>query len=134
MSDEGSDEGSRAHGGDANVRCGNRAGVRRPFPAGPLLRGISQISEQCGPPEDIVAVRSARVVIANYRALAHDFPEQFGPSFEHGYAPHICSACRRAGRLCLRAMDAWLLDNAAFVSLQQSVPNNVNSPIAHGPP
>lgn len=107
-------------------------GVKRPFPVGPLHRELSTICSQPLVPEDIVPVRTAKVAVANYNALVHDFPDAFGADFLHKYLDHFCDACKSRRRLCENAIDQWLIANAAFVSAVQARPNQVNTKIDHG--
>ncbi|HEX8380455.1 MAG TPA: hypothetical protein VF619_07900 [Allosphingosinicella sp.] len=79
-------------------------------------------------------VRSARVVIANYQAILHDFPQVFaGPEAFERFRALSCAACVERRRICRRAIDDWLIRNAAFVSAAQAKPNRANSAIDHGP-
>lgn len=110
-------------------------GILRRFPDGPLLSDISQICRTPLEPEDVVPIHSARVVIANYRAILHDFPQVFGgPEALERFRPLSCAACLARRRICRYAIDDWLTRNAAFVSAAQAKPNRSNSPIDHGPP
>jgi len=40
-----------------------------------------------------------------------------------------CKACADSGKLCIKAVNAWLIRNGAFISRQQLQPNEINSPI-----
>jgi hypothetical protein len=95
----------------------------------PLVRDIGQVSS--GPIEQdrVAHVRGARVVCANYRALVHDFPHVFGAEARREAPLPGCDVCAASGKLCTKAINAWLIRNSAFVSLQQALPNAVNSPI-----
>ena len=111
-------------------------GIRRHFPKGPLIQSLREM-RNCHPSairEPIVPVRSARVALANYDALVHDFPGLRSRQFQMAYEEFFCGSCMAAGELCSCALDKWILDNAAFLSLQQSVSDGVNSPIDCGPP
>ena len=111
-------------------------GIRRDFPKAPLIRSLDEM-QNCQTStyrEPIVPVRSARVAIANYDALVHDFPGLRTKKFQKMYENFFCKTCRATGELCALALDEWILDNAAFVSLQQSASEGVNSPIKCGPP
>jgi hypothetical protein len=79
--------------------------------------------------DELVRVRGARVVCADYRALLHDFPHVFGTEARRRRPLPGCDACADAGKLCVNAINTWLLHNSAFISQQQSQPNEVNSPI-----
>jgi hypothetical protein len=115
----------------ANFRHGS---VNRPFPKGPLLTQVSGICRDPLAPEEVVPVETARVVIANYGALRHDFPQLSDPNLAMRYADIVCARCRLAPYPSKCVIDRWLIDNAAFVSAQQLYSNDVNAPIIHGQP
>lgn len=107
-------------------------GVIRPFPVGPLYRELSAICSQPLVPEDVVPVKTAKVVLANYKALIHDFPDAFSTEFRLDYSEYFCDRCISQDRLCEKAIDQWIVANAAFVSASQACPNDVNTAIDHG--
>jgi hypothetical protein len=96
---------------------------------GPLVHDIGQISSEPIERDEVVRVRGSRVVCANYRAIVHDFPQVFGAEARRRTPLPGCDACASRGKLCPDAINAWLVRNAAFVSKQQLLPNDVNSPI-----
>lgn len=108
-----------------------RPGIHAPFPTGPLYCSFAGLRLGDLPLEEVAPVRGARVAIANYDAIRHDFQ----PLFETGdFAPYRRLACRRCadvGAVCRHSLDAWLVDEAAVVSSAQLRPNSVNSPIDH---
>lgn len=79
--------------------------------------------------ERVFRLPKARVACANYHALVFDFPHIFGDAALKKNPLLGCDRCARAGRLCRKMINAWILDNAAFISEQQLLPNAVNSPI-----
>lgn len=81
----------------------------------------------------VVPVRSARVAVANYDLIRHDFAGVFTPIFAAAYAEHSCARCRSRSAPCRYAIDRWLLDHAAFVSARQAECTDVATPIDHGP-
>jgi hypothetical protein len=107
--------------------------ISQRFPEGPQYRVVEEISEELDGPEAIVPVSGARVIIADYDAILHDFPNSFGSRFRRKYEPQTCHFCRSADLVCVEAIDAWIVHNAAFVSEQQANSSEVNTPINHGP-
>lgn len=109
-------------------------GVCRRFPRGPLHYRFEEICALPIEPEAIVPVRTASVVLANYGLLFHDFPQLLGQTFKEQYSKYMCRQCIGARLPCINAVDKWLLDSCAYVSLQQATHGAVNSPIEHGSP
>jgi hypothetical protein len=99
----------------------------------PLIHDIDQISSEPLEQDHLVRVRNAKVACANYRAILHDFPHVFGAEARRRNPLPGCDSCADADRLCTRAVNAWLIRNAAFISKQQALPNAVNSPIPVDP-
>lgn len=109
--------------------------LKKRVPAAPILSDIAQVCDAPLAREAVVPVRTARVVIADYAALFHDFPQVFGQEdFWRDHAPHFCERCVRSGKRCLLAVDRWIVEHAAYVSARQAEPNVVNSAIDHGAP
>ncbi len=100
--------------------------------AGPLIHDIGEVSTGPVTQETVFPVRTARVAVANYAAIVHDFPQVFGVEARRERPLIGCAACTSSGRLCREAVDDWLIRNAAFISEQQSRPNAVNSPVEVG--
>ncbi len=109
----------------------------------PPIHDIGQVSSGPNAEDELLRVRGAKVVCANYRALLHDFPHVFGAEARRRNPLPGCDTCAEAGKLCIKAINAWLIRNSAFISRQQLQPNEVNSPIsvdrdtvrrAHRPP
>lgn len=95
----------------------------------PLIHDIAQVSSESCAQDEFVRVRGARVACANYRALLHDFPHVFGAEARRRSPLPGCDSCADAGKLCIKAVNAWLIRNSAFISRQQLQPNEVNSPV-----
>lgn len=102
------------------------------YSKGPLIQDIDQVSPGPIEQETVVRVRTAKVVCANYDAIVHDFPQVFSAEARRKAPLAGCDDCTAAGRLCRKAIDAWLIRNSAFISRQQLLPNSVNSPIDTG--
>jgi hypothetical protein len=100
--------------------------------AGPLIHDIGEVSTGPVAQETVFPVRTARVAVANYGAIIHDFPQVFGDEARRERPLIGCDACTSAGRLCREAVNDWLIRNAAFISEAQAKPNAVNSPIEVG--
>ena len=109
----------------------NRNRISRRVPAGPLYRDVRDLYGKELNREKAVHVPNARVVIANYTALCRDFPYLGSEKFLKVYSTDACSLCQRDGLLCTNAIDKWLVENAAIVSLRQTTANTVNSQIEH---
>lgn len=99
------------------------------FSDAPLIHDLAQIGGGSCLQDKLVRVRGARVVCANYRALLHDFPHVFSLEARRRKPLSGCDACAESGKLCVKAVNSWLVRNAAFISLQQLQPNEVNSTI-----
>jgi len=102
------------------------------FSSGPLIKEIGQVTSGRIGEEEVVSIRTASVVCANYRAIVHDFPQVFSAEALRAKPLIGCDACAASRRLCPRAINDWLIRNAAFVSRPQLLPNAVNSPIEVG--
>jgi len=98
----------------------------------PLISEIDQVSSGPIQQEQVVQVRTAKVLCANYRAIVHDFPQVFGAEAIRDSQWPSCDRCRASGRACREAINAWLIRNAGFISARQLAPNSVNSPIETG--
>ena len=110
--------------------------IKKRFTSGPLIKDISEIYD-ADELEKVVKVDAAKVVIADYKLLINDFKDVFEhPDFKENYSPHFCGKCKdcssKEAKYCQKAIDQWLINNAAYVSEQQTKPNDVNSPISHG--
>jgi len=93
----------------------------------PVIHDVAQTSSGPIAEEELLRVHGARVVCANYRALLHDFPHIFGAEARRRHPLPGCDTCAEAGKLCIRAVNGWLIRNSAFISRQQSLSNEVNS-------
>ena len=110
--------------------------IKKRFSAGPLIKDISEIYEP-DEEERVVPVNGAKVVVADYRLLIHDFKDVFEhPSFRERYGDSFCTNCANNPKIayCNQAIDAWLIRNSAYMSEQQTHPNEVNSEINCGEP
>ena len=96
----------------------------------PAIHDLSQLSSGPGENDELIRVSGARVVCANYRALLYDFPHVFGADARRRSPLPGCEPCADAGKLCIKAVNAWLIRNAAFISRQQAEENTVNSSIS----
>lgn len=114
--------------------CLAKAGIRRSFPVGPTYSCVEDIWTDIGAYETVVPVVGARVVVAHYDLILHDFAYVFDDAFRAAHRHMSCSACASTDALCHRAIDHWLIGSAAYVSEQQAKANLVNSTIARGTP
>lgn len=112
--------------------CGSSRDVLKRFNLSPLLRASTDVSSLTIVPEMAVPVHTARVAIANYDLIRHDFAGVFTDPFRQAYSKYACARHRGQPLSCRRVIDRWLLDHAAFVSAQQASGANVNTPIDHG--
>lgn len=99
------------------------------FPRGPILRTIDDLQEPCVGKEIAQHIDGARVVIANYRLIQHDFPT-LRTKFLLNKFPDLSYLTESDRRSRVRNLiDAWLTDQAAFVSSSQAAQSTVNTPI-----
>jgi len=112
----------------------HRTRLLRRMPAGPLFSDIGEVCAPELPRELVVHIPTAKVVIANYRAILHDFPHVFGRDFREKYTSYWCESCNQEEGPCLDAIDQWVVDHAAYVSLRQAEVTTVNSKIHHDRP
>ena len=99
-----------------------RALVKEHFSKGPVFNSIEQLNYSAISEEKLVRVQNTKVIYANYKLLQHDFPQLSDETLKRRYPadfPHNKE----------KIIDAWLVDNASFISKQQSQQENVNSPI-----
>jgi len=96
------------------------------LPNGPILHAIADLDEPAIVAEEIHHLPGARVVLADYDALQHDFPilrtealERHNPELRDARGPNRDAHVRAI-------IDAWLLANAAFVSAAQVPGSAVN--------
>ena len=100
------------------------------FPEGPLLREIADLDEPAVGKEDIYHVSSARVVLAEYELLQHDFADLSEKNLIRRN-PDLGRLDATERRAAIRSIvDDWLIANAAFVSAPQVGQAIVNTPIA----
>ena len=109
----------------------HRTRILRRTPPGPLHRHILELCADTPSPEQVVHVSTAKVVLANYAAITNDFPYLRSREFKERYSGYFCPSCHRDELSCNDAIDQWIIDNAAFISLQQTSSNSVNSKIVH---
>ena len=93
----------------------------------PLINSISQVSSGPIEEDELAPVHGAKVVCANYHAIVHDFPQIYSDEARRKNPLPGCASCASSGKMCTKAIDAWLIRNAAFISKQQTLPNPVNS-------
>jgi hypothetical protein len=100
------------------------------FPDGPLLRDMADLNEPAVHREDIYHLSSARVVVAEYELLQHDFFDLSEKNLirRNPDLDRLDPAERRAAIQSI--IDDWLIANAAFVSAAQTGQAIVNTPIA----
>ncbi|MBC7976600.1 MAG: hypothetical protein H7138_16625 [Myxococcales bacterium] len=82
--------------------------VTASFPSGPIVRTLAELDQPAGRDEQVLGVRTARVVFANYALIRHDFPALRGAS--------------------TTAIDAWLVQHGAVISVGQAA-SDVSSPM-----
>ncbi len=99
------------------------------FPVGPLLTTIDQLEDPGCSPEEVLHLSNARVVLADYPILQHDFP-QLGDEALFGAHPELARLEESKRRPALgRIIDGWLLRHFALVSQAQAAQSVVNTPI-----
>lgn len=100
------------------------------YPAGPLLREPADLDVPDLASEEVVHISTARVVVADYDVLQHDFPELQTDSLLRLY-PELLDLARAEQETAVRSiLDRWLIANGAFVSTSQAAQAVVNTPIA----
>jgi hypothetical protein len=101
---------------------------RRRSRRGPLLRSVGELDDPGVRRERVSRVPGARVVLADYELLQHDFPELRDDALERAGLGLHHGADRAAVRR--RLIDEWLLERAAVVSQAQARQSTVNTPIS----
>jgi hypothetical protein len=100
------------------------------YPLGPILRAPTELSVPELACEEVLHVPGARVVLAEYDVLQHDFPELRTESLVH-LNPALADLRNDEQDAAVRSIiDEWLVANAAYVSTSQAAQAIVNSPIA----
>lgn len=95
-----------------------------PFARDAPLTSLAAFDAQELKPETMFGVAGARVVLANYDLLLHDFPRPLAALLGRGVPD--ARALRAAEA---EAIDRWLLAHTAFVSAPQSAQAYANTPI-----
>jgi hypothetical protein len=111
------------------VDCGLHLHGFGRYVSGHILTDVTHASPLPLDVERVFRLPRARVACANYHALVFDFPQIFGDAALKNNPLPGCDRCARAGRLCRKMLNAWILNNAGFISEQQLLPNSVNGPI-----
>ncbi|WP_437907379.1 hypothetical protein WME95_05510 [Sorangium sp. So ce327] len=100
-----------------------------PAPVGPVLTSIEQLDEAQIRPDSVRRLSSARVALADYRLLQHDFPELSDAALLRRF-PALGSLPEDKRRRAMSAMvDRWLVEHAGLISEAQLGQNVVNSEI-----
>lgn len=100
------------------------------YSKGPLLRGVTDLDDPQICSESVRHLRDARVVVAEYEILQHDFAFL---RTEHllKTRPHLSSLDPLTLTESIHSLiDDWLLANAGFVSATQAQQAIVNTPIS----
>jgi hypothetical protein len=104
--------------------------LRSRYPPGPLLKHTNELGVSELPPEAVHHISGARIVLAEYEILRHDFPELSSESLLREN-PQLLDLEIPARHEAERAIiDTWLIANAAFISTSQADQSVVNTPIA----
>jgi hypothetical protein len=100
------------------------------YPEGPILYDISEIDLPDPNGEEILHLSNARVVLAEYELLQHDFVDLRTENLLR-LSPRLRDLDREARDEAIRSLiDEWLIANAAFISTPQAGQTVVNTPIA----
>jgi hypothetical protein len=102
-------------------------------PTTPLLTDVAQIER----PEEtfgelVGRLPAPKALLVNYALIQHDFPQLRAANLTRVYPPLAEMTPRARTALVHATIDAWLLDNAAFMSLPQAAQTHVNTPIEIG--
>lgn len=98
--------------------------TRGPFARDAPLTSLTAFAAQGLTPETMAGVAGARVILANYDLLLHDFAAPLAALLGR-HVPHACDL--RAAEA--QAIDAWLVAHTAFVSAPQAAQAYANTPI-----
>lgn len=104
--------------------------LTRRFPAEPLHSSLDGLTLNPLCLEKVVNVRSAEVVVADYKLIRNDFFSHLTAEFGAKYCSMSCQRCAEQGGACNQAIDNWLIKNAAVVSVNQTGQQDVNSEIS----
>lgn len=100
------------------------------FAKEPLLASIEELQDPEVEREEALRVATARVVIANYALIQHDFPELSTDSLV-GEFPFLAAQPITERTVSIRnIIDQWLTGNAAFISKRQAAQTVVNTRVA----
>jgi hypothetical protein len=113
------------------MRVAVMAYIRRSrFPPGPVFRDFAELRITAAQPEDVLPIDGARVAVAEYDVLHHDFPALRTGNLVRRH-PELASLPAEARRRAVRRLiDQWVVANAAVVSTAQARQSIANSPIA----
>ena len=110
-------------------RRGNTMRLLHRAPPGPLLQRPADLSDSETTIDRLLRLSNARVIFADHGLLQRDFPRLADERFERD--PEIAALPPVARQEAIRRrIEAWLLDQAAFVSERQAAQDHVNTPIA----
>lgn len=99
------------------------------YPDGPLLKDPSDLDVPNLNSETVHHVANARVVLADYDAIQHDFPHLRARHLA-GHDRTVRGIAASSREACVRrCIDQWLLDSAAYVSSSQVSQAVVNTRI-----
>jgi hypothetical protein len=99
------------------------------YPEGPILHDILEIELPDPTGEEVLHLSNARVVLAEYELLQHDFVDLRTENLLR-LNPRWRDLEREARDEAIRStIDAWLIANAAFISTPQARQAVVNTPI-----
>jgi hypothetical protein len=80
--------------------------------------------------EGVLHIRGARVVLAEYDVIQHDFPELRDETLSSTH-PELLVLCNLERQALVHALiDEWLLSHSAFISIAQAAHTKVNSLIS----
>lgn len=99
------------------------------FPNGPILRVIEELQDPGVKSEVALHVAGARVVIANYRLIQHDFPWLRTDVVAKKVHGRTHMSARERLLEVRRLIDDWLIEYAACVACRQAEQCLVNTPI-----
>lgn len=108
------------------------AECRMRFASGPLLRHSSELEQPGMRPEHARRLLDARVIMANYELLRHDFASLRSRALQRRFPGLADLDAPERERRERRLIDRWLLRNAALISERQTQQEEVNTFIRAG--
>lgn len=108
------------------------AECRMRFAPGPILRHVRELAQPALRAEHARRLLDARVIMADYELLRHDFASLRGPALARRFPALAGLEPAARERHERRLIDAWLLRNAALISERQAQQAEVNTPIRVG--